>query len=359
MIFTNTVYSRRISLLKGVATIAALLGGSTLLAPAAVPKGVFSLGITGKPTKDGILDNPEVTGISIRYGWNALEPSEGNFYWDWLDGEVARATAKGKQVLLRIGTQSGKPEWVTTAVQRAHGKFFTWDNNGETSSIPVFWDPTYLAKKKALIAAVGAHFTNNKTITIVTASFANASSEDWSVPHTPDLVDEWLSLGYTSAKLIDAGEQIIDATTAAFPNQYVALAVGTNGHVGADGNLDDQADTVARAVCEWAWDAHPGKLITQINSLSIDIPDAPGDEFTSWALLSDMLPQAGAQMLFHCVNDPTYRMNDGIPILPLISLTNAVNQGLPYGVRYMEIYQIDVVNLPTVITYAQTALLGL
>jgi hypothetical protein len=363
MIFTESASLHQIRSIQRAASLAALFCAGLLAIPwsasAAVPRGVFSLGTAGKPTKDDVLNNPDVTGISIRYGWSDLEPTEGNFYWDWLDSEVARAAAAGKQVLLRIETQSGKPDWVTMAVQRAGGKFFTWDNNGVTISIPVFWDPTFLAKKKNMIAALGAHFTDNKTVTIVTASFANATSEDWNVPHTPDLVDEWLSLGYTSQKMLDAGQQVIDATMEAFPNQYVALAIAGNGHVGATGNLDPTADYVARTTVTWAWDAWPGKLVTQINSLSTIIPPAPGDKFSSWAVLWDMIPQVGTQMVFQCVNDPDYRVNGGVPIAPALALTRAVNAGLSYRLRYIEIYQIDVVNLPAVITYAQDALLGL
>ena len=170
------------------------------------------------------LDNPDVMGISIRQGWSDLEPTEGNFDWSFLDSEVAKAAAAGKQVMLRIGTQSGKPAWVTTAIQNAGGLFFTFDDDGVPTTIPVFWDPTYLAKKKAMITALGAHFTNNPTVKIVVASFANATSEDWNVPHTDADVANWFAVGYTTDKLVDAGRQIIETTMAAFPNQYVTLA---------------------------------------------------------------------------------------------------------------------------------------
>lgn len=73
-----------------------------------------------------------------------------------LDSEVARAAAAGKIVLLRINTHFAKPEWVTNAVAQAGGTFFTFDKDGVPTTIPVFWDPTFLAKKKAMIAALGA-----------------------------------------------------------------------------------------------------------------------------------------------------------------------------------------------------------
>ena len=127
------------------------------------------------------------------------------------------------------------------AVRQNHGKFFRFTGQGVPTKIPVFWDPTFLAKKKALIAALGAHFTNNATVTIAVVSFANATSEDWNVPHTADLIPQWLRLGYTSALMVDAGAQLIGATLDAFPNQYATLAEGGDGNT-----LDPDKTYVAR-----------------------------------------------------------------------------------------------------------------
>src|SRR6185436_7466331 len=97
---------------------------------AQVPRGIFSLSATGNAANDDALANPDVTGMSIRQAWAQLEPVEGQFDWSFLDSEVARASAAGKAVLLRIATQSGKPAWVTTAIQNAGGTFFTFENDG-------------------------------------------------------------------------------------------------------------------------------------------------------------------------------------------------------------------------------------
>jgi Beta-galactosidase len=360
MILLESAIPRQVRSSKLVTALTALLCAALLAIPAKaaadVPRGVFSLGTSGKAASDTVLANPDVTAISVRYGWVDLEPTEGVYNWTFLDSEVARATAAGKQVLLRIGTQSGKPPWVTTAVTKAGGKFFTFDGNGVTTTIPVFWDPTYLAKKKAMIAALGKHFTKNSTVAIVTASFANATSEDWNVPHTTADIQNWFAVGYTSANLLDAGKQIIDATMAAFPNQYVTLAIGGNGHVGGTGSLDPTADYVARNAIATARASWPGRLIAQMNSLSTFNPAAPGPDGSIWKLLWDSQPDVGGQMVYNCVNDPTYRVNGGIPIAPALALTKSVNKGVSYGMNYIEIYQIDVINLPAVITYAQTVL---
>jgi len=321
-----------------------------------VPRGVFSLSGSGQPAGPNPLANPDIIGIGVRQGWDELEPTEGNFDWTFLDSEVATDAAAGKQVLLRIGTQSGKPAWVTTAIQQAGGLFFTFDDNGISTTIPVFWDPTFLAKKKAMIAAVGAHFTNNPAIKIVSASFANATSEDWNVPHTDTDVLNWFAVGYTSAKLLDAGKQIIDATMAAFPHQYVTLAIAGNGHVGGTGNLDPTSTYVAENAIATARTSWPGRLIVQINSLSTFNPVAPGTDGSSWNLLWNSQPAVAAQMLDWCFDDSSYRVNGGVPADPGTVLTQCVDAALSYGLNYIEIYQKDVSNLPSVITYAEKAL---
>jgi Beta-galactosidase len=336
--------------------LCALLCALPALASAQVPRGVFSLSSSGKPCSATVLANPDVTGVSIRYAWAALEPSEGVYNWSFLDSEVARVAVAGKEAFLRILTQADKPAWVTTAIQQANGTFFTFQNGSVTTTIPVFWDPTYLAKKKAMIAALGAHFTNNPAVTIVAASFANAISEDWSVPHTPPDVINWFAVGYTSQKMLDAGQQIIDATMTAFPNQYVALAIGGDGHIGKTGNLDPTATYVATNAIATADTSWPGRLTAQINSLSTFNPVAPGPVNSAWNLLWNSQPDVGGQMVYQCVNDPTYRVNGGVPIDPATALTLSVNKGVSYGMNYIEIYQIDVIGLPAVITYARTAL---
>jgi hypothetical protein len=321
-----------------------------------VPRGVFSLSNTDRIANETVLNNPDVTAISIRQGWASLEPTEGVFDWTFLDSEVARAAAAGKQVMLRIGTQTFKPAWVITAIENEGGTFFTFLDNGVRTTIPVFWDPTWLAKKTAMITALGAHFTDNPAVTVVVASFANCCSEDWSVPHTPPDIRRWLALGYTSEKMLEAGRTIIDATMAAFPNQYVTLAVGGTGE-GHGIDLDPTNDYVARNAVLNARASWPGRLFVQRNSLSTCIPAAPGTD-TLYEMIWDFQPLVGGQMLFPCVNDPTYRVNCGVPIDPAVALTESVDNGVSYGMKFIEIYQTDVINLPTVITYAHDALLG-
>lgn len=333
-----------------------ILSGRSMAAPE-VPYGVFSIANVSKQPQAAVLANPDVDGVTLRQDWSTLEPTEGNFDFSYLDTAVASVAAVDKKVLLRIGTQSGKPAWVTSAIQTAHGLFFTFTaKNGVITTIPVFWDPTFLTKKTNMIAALGAHFTSNPAVSVVVASFANATSEDWNVPHTPTDVTNWLALGYTTDKLLGAGQQIIDATMSAFPNQIVTLAVGGSGHVKGT-NLDPTNDYAARTAVATARASWPGRLNVQKNDLSTSIPVFPGTD-TLYQMISDFAPDVGGQMVYQCLNDPTYRVNGGVPIDPALALTLSINNAVSYSEKYVEIYQVDVMGLPSVITYAHQALIA-
>jgi len=83
---------------------------------------------------------------------------------------------------------------------------------------------------------------------------------------------------------------------------------------------------------------------------------APGDDYSAWRLLWDSQPDVAGQMVYRCVNDPTYRVNNGIPIDPALALSESVDNATTYGIKYLEIYQTDVINLPAIISYASDVL---
>ena len=251
-----------------------------------IPRGVFCLQPVGQGTGPDpfVYSDPDVDGISVRQNWGDLELAEGIFDWSYLDNVTAMAAAAGKRVLLRIGTGGGDiahggscPTWVMDAVALEplppSQKFYAFNDNGRPVTIAVFWDPVWLAKKTAMITALGARYASNPAVKIVGASFANANSEDWAVPHTPPEVAAWFAAGYTSAKMLDAGRQIIDVTMAAFPNQYITLAVAGNGPT-----LDPDPSYVARNAVLNARASWPGRLIVQKNSLGTFIPMHQGSE---------------------------------------------------------------------------------
>lgn len=328
-----------------------------------VPHGVFDLVGAGGKVDAGALADPSVDGISLRQHWVDLEPREGVFRFGYLDGEIARAEKAGKQVSIRVPTGGDEmPAWVTTAVRNAGGKTFTFTDSNGQHMIPVFWDPTFLAKKNAVMAALGARYYNHPAVKVVVASFANATTADWNVPHNTDIdagysmseVTRWQKAGYTTRKMIKAGKSVIDAAMTAFPNQVISLAINTNG-----GQLDEPyhdnyvaEKVIANARALWG----TTRLVVAKNSLKTNTaPPLPAPD-TSLDVWYGSREASTAQTNWRAYDDPNYRINDGIPIAPGPALKKAVNVGIAYGISYIELYENDIVNLPAVISYAHSQL---
>jgi hypothetical protein len=315
-----------------------------------VPRGVFSLGRSDQPANPRVLADPAVDGISVRARWRDLEPSRGVYNWSFLDSEIARAERAGKKVLVRILSEGeSTPRWVLSeGVQIFQYGSQPFNPRGGGSFV-IPWDQKYLAEKKAMIEAAGAHLAGQPAVQIVAAICASGRSGDWSLPHTLVDIDHWRALGYTSEKLIGACEQIIDVTMRSFPRQFVTLAVGRNGQ------LDPDPDYVARAAIDYAHAHYPGRLFVQKNSLSAVSPLPGQGDFLQ--ILSDNRPNIAGQMLWFTYGDRTCRNNGGqAPCDPEATLLRAIDIGLRYGMKYIEIYQRDIVNLPEVIRYAHNSM---
>ena len=88
------------------------------------------------------------------------------------------------------------------------------------------------------------------------------------------------------------------------------MAVGGSGH-GWGTNLDPTNDY------ELHLDDHSACLVARAvltckkNDLSTTIPAAPGTD-TLYAMIWDFQPDVAGQMVYQCVNDPTYRANGGV-----------------------------------------------
>ncbi len=312
-----------------------------------IPKGIFCMpgsDATGIP--DEILNDPRIIGVDIGGSWGTdLETTEGQFDWSSIDSEIAQAESHGKKILLRIVAGGvNTPAWV---MANPNVQIFSFvDPNpyhktfGQVLKMPVYWDPIFLQKKLAMIAATGAHLAGHSSIEVVACSFANSMTGDWSIPDSPEDIANWRAIGYTSDAMVNAGKLIIDATMAAFPNQNVTLSVGRG-----PGDLDPSPNYLARTAIDYATSTY-GRFITQKNSLSASTvdPSVDASSLSNWQVLFDQTPNVAAQMLWFVTGDSTYRMNGGIPGDEAAVLLNAITIGAHYGTQYQEIYESDLKN---------------
>src|SRR5215813_12324308 len=194
---TNQIFSVR----RNVCLIAIGLISVVQATVPPIPKGIFSMpAVEANGFPNLILNDTRIVGLDLGGTWADFEATEGVYDWSSVDSELAKAEAHGKQVLLRIVSGGiNVPDWL---LADPNVQTFTFiDDNpyhstyGEELTIPVFWDPIFLAKKIALIQAAGAHFSSHSNIVVVACSFANTTTGDWDIPDTPEDIANWLADG--------------------------------------------------------------------------------------------------------------------------------------------------------------------
>ena len=312
-----------------------------------IPKGIFSMTVTGpNGFPDQILNDSRIVGLDVGDQWPDIEGTEGVYDWSIIDTQLAQAEAHGKQVVLGIVSGGlNVPDWLLANYPDIQ-TFTFLDTNpyhptyGQQLTIPIFWDPIFLAKKIAFIQAAGARYAAHSSIAVVNCAFANATTADWNIPNAPEDIANWLAAGYTTGLMVNAGETIIDATMAAFPNQNLTMAIGRGA-----GDLDPTVDYLSETVVDYATTTY-GRFIAAKYSLAATTSDPSIDAsaLNNWQVLFDQCPNASLQMLWNASGDATYRMNGGIPGIKQTILTNAITIGAHYGTQYQEIYIADLID---------------
>jgi hypothetical protein len=61
------------------------------------------------------LNAAYVDGLSWRFGWQRIEPQEGQFSWSTIDQVLEVSSRAGKKVMLRVVAGINSPEWVYRA----------------------------------------------------------------------------------------------------------------------------------------------------------------------------------------------------------------------------------------------------
>ena len=119
---------------------------------------------------DTVDDYPGLAVVYLRLPWSMVEPEEGRYRWEVVDGPAQRWIARGKQVAFRFTCceswmRYATPEWV----RRAGARGFDFEpGKGEVEGGP-YWepdydDPVFLAKLDHFLAAAAARYDGNPTV---------------------------------------------------------------------------------------------------------------------------------------------------------------------------------------------------
>ena len=294
------------------------------------PSGVYALQAFDGPADSDVLRNPNVAGLAVRTRWSSLEPRSGQYDWSYLDAQIAVARSSGKRVAVYV---AATPSWVFDDGAKAFP--------AADGALPVPWDDVFLDRWTRFIRAFGARYADEPIIAYTRGSTESLTG-GWSLQETGKDGANWIAYGYTPEKMIDAMTRVVDTFLTAFPKTHHWAEIGS---IQFEPQASGRERTyVAGEIARYGTARYPGRFGVWRENLSGCVPYPPDKVVNDqWVLALQFSGEIGAQMLWSVQDGPT-RMNQcGLtPNDKASVLSAAVQRGLQYGMRYVEIYKADV-----------------
>lgn len=321
--------------------------------------GLYILGASNQPLPTADFSKIFVDGAAVRVLWNSLETAPGVFNWTFLDGEVAKAAAANKKVSISV---LGNPDWLAALGAQ---QYFYIDKNpnhptfGDTLPDYVPWDPVFVSRVKNLNQKMGQHFSANPTVSYVNAVAGffsrNLPKDDVRTPSGWQPI--WQSFGYHADTIVAVMKQVLDTYMTAFPitpqwnsMDYQSFEPAATGHA---------RNYISQQFANYGLATYPGRFGVWREDLAGCNPPPTIQTTSQWYPVIQNPCRNGAQMLWN-VQDGPARMNQcGIlPNSKSVVLDSAINRGISLGMRYMEVYKIDMedTTLAATLTAAHTRL---
>ncbi|MEI6755036.1 MAG: T9SS type A sorting domain-containing protein [Paludibacter sp.] len=307
--------------------------------------GVYYLGSADTAIPTSKYSNPNISGAVCRFTWDACEPSPGTFNWAFVDGEIQKAKAANKKISLQ---PLGFPAWMKTFpnVQL----YYSIDRNqfhntyGKVISNVIPWNPTYLDRVKNFIQQLALKYANDSTVSYVNAIGGQISRN---MPDTV-LIDTtlktkaafWKAFPYNADSVAIKMIPVIDFYMVHFPKtplwcsvDYVSFEFKATGRT---------PNYLATLYTNYGISTYPDRFGLWREDIA-GCTLYPPQNGNQWNILKINPDRTGAQMIWS-VQDGPARMNTCgiVPNTKQEVMDSAVNKALNFGIRYLEIYGIDI-----------------
>ena len=236
---------------------------------------------------------PGVDGVAVVIGWDAIEPSMGQYQWTVLDQWIGRAATLGKKIDLVVPAGSSTPAWLFQPAPAGAGvtalNFMVSPHAGQTGvcdtvNIAAPWDPVFLAQWDAMLAALSAHLKaagSYGPITLVRLTGINRTTEELRLPAetaastglacVSNSIATWQQAGYRPSLLLRGWNAVLGSFQKSFPDKSFTVSIIPNdafpgiaedgsaitGHVG------DENEPLLMAASQQL----PGRLVAQFDFL--------------------------------------------------------------------------------------------
>ena len=319
--------------------------------------GVYYLGTASVPISTSNYSNPNINGVVVRFKWNDVEPTPGNFNWTFVDGEISKAITYNKKVSLQ---PLDRPDWLGSIGAQ---QYYYLDKNaahttyGQVLSEVIPWDSTYVSRFKIFIQNLAAKYANSPVVTYVNTIGGNFSRNlpDTVITNTTTLTKQpfWKAFTYNADSLGSLMNKMTDFYMSHFPTTPLWCSVD---YVLFEPNATGKArNYLASIYCNYGITNYPDRFGLFREDISACNPPQPISNGSQWFIMQQNTCRTGAQMLWSVQDGPT-RMN-ACGILPNTKtavLDSAVNKALKFGMRYIEIYGADISDV-TLSSSIQTA----
>ena len=307
--------------------------------------GVYYLGSADIAIPTSKYLNPNISGAVCRFTWDACETSPGTFNWTFVDGEIQKAKAANKKISLQ---PLGLPAWMKTFPNVQ--VYYSIDKNqfhttyGKVVSNVITWNQTYLDRVKYFIQQLALKYANDTTVTYVNAIGGQISRN---MPDTV-LIDTtlkiksafWKAFPYRADTVAKKMIPVIDFYMANFPKTPLWCSVDyVSFEYKATGRTPNYLATLYTNYGISTYPERFGLWREDISGCTL-FPPQTGNQ---WNILKNNTDRTGAQMIWSVQDGPSRMNNCGIiPNTKQEVMDSAVNKALNFGMRYLEIYGVDV-----------------
>lgn len=277
-----------------------------------------------------LLKRSYIRGVALQIGWRDVEPQEGQYQWERIDGLIALAQREQKLVTIHL-LPLRPPEWVFNAGAQEFSFTVNFPDSpqyGRTVREVVAWDAVYLAKWTNMVKQFGARYNTNPAVFAVSVT---APMPEMILPGSfPRNTEAYqrISRMYDRSVYLAAWKEMIDVYQEFFPGKYKILAPGI---VFDDYRFGDE-------VVQYAYQRFGKKLFVFNAGLRAVLPTAFPPMEHIYSLLKEYGQKSnlGFQTIWSATDDPRNRMQG--------SFKSVLDNAVKLGASYLEIYEVDVKN---------------
>jgi hypothetical protein len=306
-------------------------GGSSSQAqptPTLAPAKVFALMDAGDPTDrlEEYADMDSVDGLAFRTAWSLLEPQDGVYDWTALDAAFDIVRLRNKQLTLHTNvSEIGIPDWLAGLGVES----YTYDSpQGGTSTEPIPWDLTFLARYAQFLDAMAAHIRDRGDNDLLYAVSDGAPVSEMSLY---GCLNSTLTGGtpYSRSNYMAAWTSTVDAHNNAFPAAtFPGVKLFISAPVAVICRPDGDGEAFYTELMSHALDNNP-----QTTIFAADLNADGSDRLNQVASFISTRSTIALQFIWSSASDPDNRMQG--------TLRQAVCSGLNQGANYLEFYKAD------------------